>query len=157
VREGQAARFTVDAYPDRVFPSKVVSLRNLATVVSNVVSYEAVLEVDNSELLLRPGMTATATIVAQTRKDVLLVPDAALRFQPPSEGRFGGPPGFGGPPRARTVTRTAGAEGPKVWVLDGPAPRPVPVKRGATDGRHTEVLADLQPGTKVIVDLAEAP
>ena len=63
-REGQAASFTVDAYPDRVFPSKVISLRNEPKEDENVVTYEAVLAVDNSELLLRPGMTATATIVA---------------------------------------------------------------------------------------------
>lgn len=83
VREGQAATFTVDAYPQREFDSRVVSLRNVATTEQNVVTYEAVLAVDNNDLLLRPGMTATASVVTQRKQDVLLVPNAALRFTPP--------------------------------------------------------------------------
>jgi HlyD family secretion protein len=83
VREGQAATFTVDAYPQREFDSRVVSLRNVATTDQNVVTYEAVLAVDNSGLLLRPGMTATASVVTQHKQGVLLVPNAALRFTPP--------------------------------------------------------------------------
>jgi HlyD family secretion protein len=161
VREGQEARFTVDAHPGRTFPSKVLSLRNQPTVDQNVVSYEAVLEVDNRELLLRPGMTATATIVAETKRDVLLVPDAALRFRPPAASGpgFRGPPGFGGPPPRRpgAETRVAGETAARVWILRDGAPAPVPVRPGATDGRHTEVEGDLAPGTPVIVDLAEAP
>jgi HlyD family secretion protein len=83
VREGQPATFTVDAYPQRDFESRVVSLRNVATTEQNVVTYEAVLSVDNSALLLRPGMTATASVVTQRKQGVLLVPNAALRFTPP--------------------------------------------------------------------------
>jgi HlyD family secretion protein len=83
VREGQPATFTVDAYPQREFDSRVVSLRNVATTDQNVVTYEAVLAADNSGLLLRPGMTATASVVTQRKQDVLLVPNAALRFTPP--------------------------------------------------------------------------
>ena len=83
VREGQPATFTVDAYPQREFDSRVVSLRNVATTDQNVVTYEAVLAADNSGLLLRPGMTATASVVTQRKQGVLLVPNAALRFTPP--------------------------------------------------------------------------
>lgn len=112
VRESQPATFTVDAYPQREFESRVISLRNVATTDQNVVTYEAVLAVDNSGLLLRPGMTATASVVTQHKQDVLLVPNAALRFTPPDVaaanqdqrrgGLFlpgitrGGPGGFGG-------------------------------------------------------------
>jgi HlyD family secretion protein len=92
VREGQPATFTVDAYPQREFDSRLVSLRNLATTDQNVVTYEAVLAVDNSGLLLRPGMTATASVVTQRKEGVLLVPNAALRFTPPEVAAAGQEP-----------------------------------------------------------------
>jgi HlyD family secretion protein len=138
-REGQAASFTVDAYPDKTFPSKLLSLRNEPKEEQNVVTYEAVLQVDNSELLLRPGMTATATVVADVRKDVLAVPNAALRFAPPL---------LEGAPPAKPGER-------RVWVLRGepPTPAPVVVKTGASDGRLTELRGGgLKEGDKVIVD-----
>jgi HlyD family secretion protein len=83
VSEGQNATFTVDAYPGRTFPSRVVELHNVPTTTENVVAYEAVLAVDNPDLALRPGMTGTATIRTEERPGVLLVPNAALRFTPP--------------------------------------------------------------------------
>jgi HlyD family secretion protein len=83
VREGQPATFTVDAYPERTFRSQVVSLRNVPKDEAGVVTYEAVLAVDNAELLLRPGMTASADIVTDEKRGQLLVPNAALRFTPP--------------------------------------------------------------------------
>jgi HlyD family secretion protein len=143
-REGQAASFTVDAYPDKVFPSKVLSLRNEPKEDENVVTYEAVLAVDNDALLLRPGMTATATIVSELRKHVLSVPNAALRFTPPSL-----PQEVAQKPRGRGV-----------WVLDqgheGARPRFVSLKTGASDGRRSEVLAgNLRAGTQVLVDVIE--
>jgi HlyD family secretion protein len=147
-REGQPASFTVDAYPDKVFPSKVLSLRNEPKEDQNVVTYEAVLAVDNAELLLRPGMTATATIVADLRKGVLSVPNAALRFTPPS----------------LTREQQQQPRGRGVWLLpptapaDGkpPQPRFVPLKVGASDGSRSEVLSgELRPGTRVLVDVIE--
>jgi HlyD family secretion protein len=148
-REGQSASFTVDAYPDKVFPSKLLSLRNEPKEDQNVVTYEAVLAVDNGELLLRPGMTATATIVADLRKQVLSVPNAALRFTPPNL------------PREETLK----PRGRGVWV---PAkagaekaekdrqPRFVPLKTGASDGRRSEVLSGaLRAGNEVLVDVIE--
>lgn len=83
VREGNPATFTVDAYPGRTFPSRVDSLRNVAKTDQNVVTYEAVLAVDNDDLALRPGMTATANVVTEEKRGVLMVPNAALRFTPP--------------------------------------------------------------------------
>jgi HlyD family secretion protein len=95
VRDGQPATFTVDAYPGRTFPSRVVSLRNIPKTDQNVVTYEAVLEVQNEDLALRPGMTGTATIATEQRADALLVPNAALRFTPPDVllAEAGGPRG----------------------------------------------------------------
>lgn len=139
-REGQSATFTVDAYPDKQFPSRVVSLRNEPKEDQNVVSYEAVLSVDNDELWLRPGMTATAAIVADQRKQVLLVPNAALRFTPP-EAKTG-----------EASTR----DDRRVWVLREGKPVSVPIKTGASDGLVTEVLGgNLRSGSEVLVDVVE--
>jgi HlyD family secretion protein len=141
VREGQAATFTVDAYPDKVFPSKLLSLRNEPRTEQNVVTYEAVLEVDNTELLLRPGMTATATIKSDVRKNVVTIPNAALRFTPPDveeDRRRGG-----------TVLR-------RVWVLDGERPRAIPVQTGVTDGERSELRSgEVTPGQPLLIDVEE--
>jgi HlyD family secretion protein len=140
-REGQAASFTVDAYPDKTFPSRVLSLRNEPKEEANVVTYEALLQVDNSELLLRPGMTATATIIADVRTHVLAVPNAALRFAP-----------------AQIDPSQAAKPGQRrVWVLKGQGleqkPEPVVVKTGVSDGRLTELReSTLSVGTQVITD-----
>ncbi|MFT3924740.1 MAG: efflux RND transporter periplasmic adaptor subunit [Myxococcales bacterium] len=140
-REGQAASFAVDAYPERSFPSKVMSLRNEPKEDQNVVSYEAVLSVDNAELLLRPGMTATATIVANERKNALAIPNAALRFTPPNQ-----------PPE---VTRVEAGQR-RVWVLQGDAPAARSVKTGASDGQYSELLGgDLKEGDQVLTDVVE--
>jgi len=144
VKEGQEATFTVDAYPGRDFASKVLSLRNEPRTEQNVVSYEAVLAVDNSELLLRPGMTATATIMADTRKDVLLAPNAALRFvppQPPVPGR----------------NQASDAPGKRLWVLREGRPEAIDVEIGPTDGLMTEVSGDIAEGTEVLTDIVEKP
>ncbi len=137
-REGQAATFTVDAYPDKAFPSKLLSLRNEPKEEQNVVSYEAVLQVDNNELLLRPGMTATATILADVRPHVLAVPNAALRFAPP-----------------RLEPDQAPKPGERrVWVLRGDKLAPVPVQTGVSDGSYTEVRGGaLAPGAEVVIDV----
>ena len=82
VQEGQEPAFTVDAYPDRRFKAKVEQLRFGAQTLEGVVTYEAVLEVDNAELLLRPGMTATAEITVKQVKEPCSCPNAALRFTP---------------------------------------------------------------------------
>jgi HlyD family secretion protein len=152
VREGLDATFTVDAYPDKTFPSKLYSLRNEPKTTSNVVTYQAVLSVDNAERLLRPGMTCTATIVAETRKDVLVVPNAALRFAPPVKGGPGA-----------DSKKTAGVEGDRrekqrVFVLKGLTPTPVSVRVGATDGTISEIVSgDIQAGTPVITDVKVMP
>ncbi len=98
VKEGQEATFTVDAFPGKTFPATLRLIQNVATVVDNVVTYAARLTVDNDDLVLRPGMTATVNVLTAERKDALLVPNAALRFKPPAAPRMpSGPLPFLGP------------------------------------------------------------
>jgi HlyD family secretion protein len=168
VREGQSAAFTVSAYPNRKFPAKIVRVGYGATTKDNVVTYLAELEVANTDLSLRPGMTATATITATERHGVLLVPNAALRFTPTAgdgapAAATGGlvsklmprPPRTGAPRKAGTTP--AGAR--QVWVLRDGVPVEVAVTPGVSDGRRTEVEgADLREGEAVITDqVASAP
>jgi HlyD family secretion protein len=162
VREGQQAAFTVDAYPERKFPATIRELRFASEIVQGVVTYKAVLTVDNSELLLRPGMTATADITAAEVKQALLVPNAALRFSPPETA----PPQsrgllrsiMPGMPQFRPASRREGTSSARtVWVLRDGSPAPVAVTIGASDGRRTEILSgELAPEQRVIVD-TEAP
>jgi HlyD family secretion protein len=162
VAPGQAASFTVDAYPGRSFPSQVVEVRNAAKTVSGVVTYETVLGVDNAELLLRPGMTGTAGITVQKLADALLVPNAALRFAPPApevrEERSLVSRLLPRPPRRATTAPAPGrGREQQVWVMREGQPAPLAVTAGATDGRMTQVVAgELRPGMEVLTDVAPA-
>jgi HlyD family secretion protein len=143
---GQAAHFTVDAYPAREFAAAVVAVRFAPKTVDGVVTYEAVLDVNNAEMLLRPGMTATVDIVTETRHDVWLIPNAALRFRPPPALAATRPPDQPNP-NARTI-----------WIL-APGqrqPQPVHIAIGAADDRNTELRSDPLPdGTQVVVDVLQ--
>lgn len=153
LKVGQPATFRVDAYPDRAFVSKVVEIRSTPTQSNGVVTYETVLTVDNRDLLLKPGMTATAQIETSRADDALLVPNAALRFTPPttdtaSRTIFQGPPGG---ERVTTDEPTT-----RVWRLTGTEPMPVAVRTGVSDGQFTEILeGPLSAGDAVIIDIAE--
>lgn len=103
--QGMKARFTVDAYPGRPFFGKIAQIRNAAQTVQNVVTYNAILEVDNSELKLRPGMTANVSVTYAERDDVLSIPNSALRFNPPPEA------GAPTPPKSARRGRPSGTEG----------------------------------------------
>jgi len=162
VREGQSASFQVEAYPDRKFPATISQLRLAPETVEGVVTYKAVLTVDNAGLLLRPGMTATAEITVEEMKDVLLVPNAALRFTPIKIS--GESTGAGGllsrilphrPQRQAVSTNQAVKGGQRqLWVLRGGEANSVVVTVGASDGSRTEVVSgDLAPGDPVIVDM----
>jgi HlyD family secretion protein len=167
LREGQDATFTVGAWPARRFTSKVVSVRNLPTAGQTVVTYQAVLSVENKEMLLRPGMTATANIVISDRNEVLTVPDAALRYSPPAPAKEKvttspllpmQPPRMSRRPSAALGTGRAGAGGlgpaqGVVWVLENNAPKRVVIEVGGSDGQFTEVVSGpLKPGSMVITD-----
>ena len=166
VREGQKASFTVSAHPNRRYPATIGRIAYGSTVKDNVVTYLADLNVPNPDLSLRPGMTATATITTIEHADVLLVPNAALRFTPsaaqpqaPAQDAslatrlMPRPPVSGQPRRAGTDTSRVR----QVWVLRDGEPVAVPVTPGASDGRLTEVTSEqLQPGMAVIVDQVTA-
>jgi HlyD family secretion protein len=162
VRPGQPADFTVAAWPGRRFPATIRRVGLGSTMTDNVVTYKTVLEVANPDLALRPGMTATATIVTARRDKVQLVPNAALRFTPPNTRAGGGsfvsnllprPPAG---PRRRTIAGQAeGAH--QVWTPGPDGPRAIAVGTGLSNGRVTEVTGgDLAPGTPVITDVQEA-
>ncbi|MDX9724413.1 MAG: efflux RND transporter periplasmic adaptor subunit [Myxococcota bacterium] len=152
VAPGQQATFTVDAWPERVFECELESLRLYPTSTDNVVTYRATLGVANSEKLLRPGMTATATITTGTIENVLRIPTTAFRFTPPNDEKKGG---FTlGPPRDEEAEEASSA----VWVLrDGTPVRVVP-KVGVSDGRYTELKGDeLAEGEDILVGVQTVP
>jgi len=159
VREGQRAVFSVDAYPERTFEATITQLRFGSEVVQGVVTYKAVLTADNPDLLLRPGMTATAEITVDKVQDVLTVSNEALRFTPPQTETQRDNRSFlmrliPGRPRFRAPSSNV-QTGPErqVWVLrDGKAVA-VKVKVGVSDGKRTEVDGGgLKAGDAVIVD-----
>jgi HlyD family secretion protein len=164
LREGQSATFTVGAWPSRKFDSKVVSVHNLPTAGQTVVTYQAVLSVDNKDLLLRPGMTATANIVVSDKQDVLTVPDAALRFTPPrpaKEKQAGAsalmpmtpPRGMGQRRPGNKADVGLNAAQGVVWVLTNGTPKRTVIGIGGSDGQSTEVVSgELKEGTVVITD-----
>ena len=158
VREGQSATFSVDAYADREFPAHITQLRFASEKVEGVVSYKAVLEVANSDLALRPGMTATASIVVDEIDNALLIPNAALRFVPPKKktderGLLQKLVPFG-PRRAarRPEGRSAEKERTVYRLVEG-KPEQIDIQVGATDGRRTQVTSgDVAAGTTLVVD-----
>jgi HlyD family secretion protein len=169
VREGQAATFTVDAWPNRTFPAEITQVRFAPQEVegTSVVSYEAILAVDNAELLLLPGMTATADIVVQHISDAILVPNAALRFRPPpAEPQQAASGGnvltslFIRPPRQRPMIRTVRdmpGDERELWVLEQDTPVQYPVRIGVTDGRVTEIVdGEITAGMTLITGIVAA-
>ncbi|HEY5451676.1 MAG TPA: efflux RND transporter periplasmic adaptor subunit [Polyangia bacterium] len=172
------ATFTVDAFPSRTFKGKIRQIRNAPQTQQNVVTYDAVIDVSNPGLELRPGMTANVTFIYDHRDSALRVANAALRFQPPPElaraawGGGGGPgqkgggqrgPGSGeGGGRRMGGGRPGGGGGETpdrrmLWVLRGPTPTPVRVRAGVSDGTNTEIeTTELHEGDHVVTD-AEMP
>jgi HlyD family secretion protein len=169
VKLGQNATFTVSAYPSRPFPARITRVGFGSTITDNVVTYLTYLDVDNTDQSLRPGMTATATIVATERKDALLVPNAALRYTPTTAvaAKKGIASGIAfGPPKTESKRKGAAdsastASARQVWVLPGDGkgnakvgsvvPVAVAVTPGISDGHMTEITGgDLKAGMQVI-------
>lgn len=141
IKVDQPVQFTVDAFPNLAFRGSVKQIRLNPTTQSNVVTYNVVVAVDNPDLILLPGMTAYVNIMVAQRKDVITVPNAALRFKP-SEQSAGND--------QKKKKRTVGSG--TVYVLEKGKPRPVSVTVGITDNRNTEITGgELKPGMQVIV------
>ena len=134
IAQGNAATFTVAAYPERRFSGRVLQIRQAPQTVQNVVTYIVVVGVDNADLALKPGMTASVSIVTRQAAQVLRVPGQALRYRP------------GGQPRQ------PGQRAPQVWVLDDGKPRAVPVTVGLDDDSFVEITGGaLREGDTVIL------
>jgi len=141
VKAGQKAAFTVDAYPESTFNGEVSVVRNAPINVSNVVTYNAVIIVDNTDLKLKPGMTANVSVETEIKQSVLRVPNAALRFKPATA--------------AATPDQKAakGSKGPGVWILENNKPKNVKIKTGISDSNYTEVTSgELTEGQQIITD-----
>jgi HlyD family secretion protein len=172
VSEGQEVTFTVDAFPARRFRGRVHQVRNAPTVVQNVVTYDAVVRIDNKELLLKPGMTANVQFLVNRREDVLTIPNMAMRFKPPDQkdeaqellrreqsraaptvgarrtSRAPGGAGGGGGRGGRRIT---------IYVLSAGKAEPVEVQLGITDGSKTELReGELKENDLVIIGMASA-
>lgn len=143
IRVGQIARFNVDAFPNRSFSGQVRQVRLNPTNTQNVVTYDVVIDVENPELILLPGMTAYVSITVAERKDVLRVPNAALRFHPDKAKQNG----KGG---------TTGGQSGIVYVLQNGQPQPLKVTLGISDNRQTEITGgELKDGQAVILGTQE--
>jgi len=150
VKVGQVVEFTVDAYPDTTFKGKVWQKRQAPITVQNVVTYDVVIKVDNSDLKLMPGMTANVSIIITTQRDVLRITNAAMRFRFTER-----PAGSASPPNAAAKTNAGAPEkkGPSVWVLENDKPRRVSITPGISDGNYTEIVSgDLKEGQAIIVE-----
>ena len=144
IEAGQHASFTVDAYPGETFFAHITELRRAPVITQNIVTYDAVLEVDNPDLKLKPGMTASVRIDTAEVNSALRAPNAALRFTPPIEA--------GG-----DASSVPGNASPAVWALVGDVPSRLPVDVGISDGRLTAVSGvGLKPGLQVLVGLTPA-
>ena len=141
VKEGERVSFTVDAYPDDTFEGEVKQVRQEATTTNNVVTYEVVISAPNTDLKLKPGLTANVTIYTAERKGVLSVPSKALRFTPQKEtvGKM-------------KIVDVANAKN-KVWTIEGNSIVAHKVNIGMTDGTNTQIVGGIAEGTKVITGL----
>lgn len=160
VKEGQSAIFKVDAFQRRSFPAAISQVRFAPQTVEGVVTYETILTVNNDDLALRPGMTATAEIIVQQLENALLVPNTALRFSPPKKkaknkntllSQLFSRRSSGNKKQAKKDDDKVKKY--NVWTVVDGQPKKIKLEIGATDGRMTQVTGGkLEPGTAVIID-----
>ncbi|MDA8078630.1 MAG: efflux RND transporter periplasmic adaptor subunit [Nitrospiraceae bacterium] len=142
IKVGQPVEFTVDAYPDSPFKGSVSAVRNAPINVQNVVTYDVVINVANPELKLKPGMTANVSIVIDSKKDVVRIPNAALRFRPTEK-------------RGKAETKQKGGA---VWIVEDNKPKRISVTTGISDGNNTELVSDsVKEGQELIVESLARP
>lgn len=155
VKEGQKVNFSVDAYPERVFEGHIEQVRKNSVVVNNVVTYETVVSVDNSDGLLLPGMTVSADITTKVVKDALLVPNSALRFSPPEKQKEQQTVFFGPPPVKEKTDLSTNKK--NLWVLKGKQVVAVPIELGDSDGINTVITkGDISLDDKIIIGIQES-
>ncbi|GAC1299239.1 MAG: efflux RND transporter periplasmic adaptor subunit [Myxococcales bacterium] len=152
VHEGQATKFTVDAYPGEEFHGTIREVRQAPTTIQNVVTYAAVIDAPNPERKLRQGMTAAVQVTTSAHADVLRVSNAALRFKPPdapaapesgqARAAPAAPPGQPRPAQGRTG---------RVWKLAEGKLVPIDVRLGLSDGQRSEVSGDVKEGDELVV------
>jgi HlyD family secretion protein len=136
VKVGQDVEFTVDAYPNTTFKGKVWQVRNAPIIVQNVVTYDVVIQVDNPELELKPGMTANVSIIVLIKKDVLKIPNAALRFRP-----------------VEKVKTAMQQKESGVWILEQGKLKRITISTGISDGNYTELVSgEIKEGQELIVE-----
>lgn len=167
IKVGQKVRFTVDAFPDRNFSGEVQQIRMNAVTTQNVVTYNVRVSLENPDHILLPGMTAYVNIGVAQRKDVLVVPNAALRFKPAEEEEQAAANGAPTAPSTTAQGARNGGEGKgrgkkrdgatgRVYIVEGRTIKPVQIQLGITDNRNTEVVGgDLKEGDTIVV--SEAP
>lgn len=132
VQEGQDVTYTLDGYPDSIFEGKVTQVRISPTTVSNVVTYSVIVEVDNADLKLKPGMTANVSIITSKSENVLCAPSVAFKYSPETDGK---------------KYKTQG-----LWILANKDPKRVDIKTGASDDTNVEIISEaIKEGDKVIV------
>lgn len=142
IKVDQPVEFTVDAYPDITFKGRVSEIRNAPITVQNVVTYDVVIKVDNSELKLKPGMTANVSIIVTSKKDIVRIPNAALRFRLSDA-------------RSKDVPKEKGSG---VWIIENGKPKRIKVTGGISDGNYTELTSgNLIEGREVIVESLTKP
>ncbi len=162
VKVGQKATFTVDAFTNRSFPARIETIEFSPQSTDGVVTYKAILSVDNSDLALRPGMTATAQVIVQEVANAVLIPNAALRYAPAvvakkesfSLSRLFLP---NMPKNTKSEKKTTGPGERVVWILKDNAPVSVNVTTGATDGKMTKIVkGDIAPDTPLVISAKQA-
>jgi HlyD family secretion protein len=135
VKEGQDVTYTLDGYQDSEFSGKVTQVRLSPTTVSNVVTYTVIVDVDNEDLKLKPGMTANVSIITNKSENVICAPNIALKFTPNADGQ---------------KYKTQG-----IWILQNNKPRRIDIEAGASDDSQTEIISnDLKEGDKVIIGVS---
>ena len=138
VKKEQEVEYTLDGYPDETFRGKVSQVRISPTTVSNVVTYSVIIDVENDDLKLIPGMTANVSIITSRKENILCAQNAALKFTPNTDGK-----------------------GPKyekqgIWMLSDNTPKRVEVETGVSDESYTEIISDkLKDGDLIITEAEE--
>ena len=147
IKVGQNVNFAVDAFPNMAFSGIVKQVRLNATTVSNVVTYDVVVKVENPDEILIPGMTAYVNVIIAEKKNVLLLPNAALRYKPTM------PQGKDKPSELKPKKEKKESNSAIVYILENGLPKPIKVGTGVSDNRFTEIITEsLKAGEKIIVE-----